>query len=55
MKRRLPDIQQPIIVFQGKLDKTIDPLSSVEVIQRISSEEKDLVWLEDSSHCILLD
>lgn len=55
IKRRLPDIQQPIIVFQGKLDKTIDPLSSVEIIQRISSEEKELVWLEDSSHCILLD
>ncbi|PKO00677.1 MAG: hypothetical protein CVU42_02290 [Chloroflexi bacterium HGW-Chloroflexi-4] len=55
IKRRLSEIQQPIIVFQGKLDKTIDPLSSVEIIEWVSSEEKELVWLEDSSHCILLD
>jgi carboxylesterase len=55
IKRKLPEIQQPIIVFQGKLDKTIDPLSSVEVIEWVSSEDKELVWLEDSSHCILLD
>jgi len=55
IKRKLPEIQQPIIVFQGKLDKTIDPLSSVEIIEWVSSEDKELVWLENSSHCILLD
>lgn len=55
IKKRLPDVQQPIIIFQGKLDKTIDPASSVEVLEWVSSVAKELVWLEDSSHCILLD
>lgn len=55
MKKHLPIIHQPLLVFQGKLDKTIDPISSVEVLESVSSEDKELVWLEESSHCILLD
>lgn len=55
LKRRLPEINLPTMVFQGKLDKTINPLSSPEVLECISSEDKELVWLEESSHCILLD
>ncbi len=48
-------IQQPTYVFQGKLDKSIDPISSLEVVEKISSKEKELFWLEDSAHCILID
>lgn len=55
IRRRLSEIRQPIMVFQGKLDQTIDPISSVEVMESVSSEDKELVWLEDASHCILLD
>jgi len=55
MAKQLSKINQPLIVFQGKLDRTIDPISSVEVLESVSSVDKDLVWLEDSSHCILLD
>lgn len=54
-KKQLLKIHQPLIVFQGKLDRTIDPLSSAEVLESVSSEDKELVWLEESSHCILLD
>lgn len=45
----------PTLVFQGQLDQSIDPISSVLVLEGISSEEKELIWLEESSHCILLD
>lgn len=55
IKKRLHEINLPIMVFQGKHDKTIDPLSSPEVLENISSEDKELVWLEESAHCILLD
>lgn len=55
IKKYLTEIKQPIMVFQGKLDSTIDPISSPEVLERVSSEEKELVWLEESGHCILLD
>jgi carboxylesterase len=45
----------PTLVFQGKLDRSIDLMSSVKVLETISSEEKELIWLENSTHCILLD
>lgn len=55
VRKRLPLIQQPLLVFQGKLDRTINPLSSPEVLEWVSSEESELVWLDESGHCILLD
>ncbi len=55
IRKNLADIRQPILVFQGKLDRTINPLSSPEVLERVFSENSELVWLEESGHCILLD
>jgi carboxylesterase len=55
VSKQLPKIHQPLMVFQGKLDRTIDPISSAKVLELVSSEDKELVWLEESSHCILLD
>jgi len=55
VKKNMDQINAPILVFQGQLDQSIDPISSVLVLEGISSDEKELIWLEDSSHCILLD
>ena len=55
VKSLLPKVNQPAIIFQGKLDATIDPISSVMALEGIASTEKEMVWLEESSHCILLD
>lgn len=55
IKRLLAKIEQPAIIFQGKLDTTIDPISSVRVLEGIKSPDKEMVWLEESPHCILLD
>jgi len=51
----LPKISQPIIVFQGNQDETIDPQSAFLVYNAVSSREKHLVELEDCGHCVLLD
>lgn len=51
----LHKIHQPILIFQGKLDHTIDPLGSVVVLENVRSTDKELVWLNDSPHVILLD
>jgi carboxylesterase len=55
IQNHLIEIKQPTIIFQGRLDKSIDPISSVEVVEGISSDEKELFWMEESSHCILID
>lgn len=51
----LHKIQQPILIIQGKLDHTIDPMGSLVVLENVRSTDKELVWLEDSPHVILLD
>lgn len=55
VKQILPNIVQPIIIFQGILDQTIDPISSKIVYETVSSKNKEYVQLEESGHCILLD
>ncbi len=55
IKKGLSEVTVPTRVFQGKLDGTINPISSVLVLENISSQDKELIWLEESSHCILLD
>jgi carboxylesterase len=55
VKKNMVKIYVPTLVFQGQLDHSIDPVSSILVLEGISSEEKELIWLEESSHCILID
>ncbi len=55
VKNLLPSVKQPIIIFQGKQDTTIDLKSSQIIYKSVSSKEKDLVELDDCGHCILLD
>src|SRR4030042_1234655 len=51
----LPHIQQPIIIIQGKLDPTLHSQSSQIIFDQVSSSFKELHWLENSTHCIILD
>jgi len=55
VKRLLLLIKTETFIFQGKLDTTIDPQSSQMVFDGISSSKKEITWLEESRHCILLD
>lgn len=55
VKRRLPKIEQPLLVFQGRLDTSIDVRGAEQVIARVSSRDKELVWLAESTHCLILD
>lgn len=55
VSRSLSKMTVPTIIFQGKLDHSIDPMSSIIVLESINSKEKELIWMEESSHCILID
>ncbi len=55
VRRILPDVKQPLMVFQGDHDHTIDPLSSKLVYETTGSTDKEYIRLEQSGHCILLD
>ncbi len=51
----LPQIHQPILILQGKLDPTVHPLSPQIILDSVSSSIKELKWLEHSTHCVILD
>jgi len=53
--RRLPQIEQPLLVVQGRLDTDID-LAGVDLLYRkIGSPVKELHWMEESIHVVILD
>ncbi len=51
----LPQIHQPILIVQGRLDRTVDPAAPQEIYDRVSSTDKELLWLDRSTHCVALD
>ncbi|HZW03343.1 MAG TPA: alpha/beta fold hydrolase [Anaerolineaceae bacterium] len=53
--RLLPAVKQPVRIFQGLQDHTIDPHGAQEICDQIGSSAKQLVWLPDSGHTVLLD
>lgn len=55
VRKELPAVTLPVIIFQGKMDDTVDPMGSVCAYERIASEDKEFVLLDQSAHIILLD
>ncbi len=54
VNRRLPKITQPLLVVQGRQDKTIDPQSAETIYETAGSTYKEIHWMENSGHCVLL-
>ncbi len=55
LRPMLPRIRQPILIVQGRLDGTVDPRAPQEIYDRVSSSDKELLWLPKSTHCVALD
>ena len=55
VKKRLPNIHQPIQIIQGRHDKTIDLCSGEIILKHIGSADKEFYWMENSTHVVLLD
>jgi carboxylesterase len=51
----LPQIRQPILIFQGRHDTALAPDSAQILYDGVSSEDKQLIWLESSGHNVLVD
>jgi len=55
VRHQMQNMSTPTLIFQGKLDHSIDQMSSVVILEGIASVDKELVWMENSTHCILID
>ena len=55
VKKILPQIKQPIIIFQGRKDTTVDPAAGEMILSSVKSNIKEHQWMENSTHPILID
>ncbi len=55
VRQRLPLIKQPVIVFQGRKDTTVDVTAGDIILQGVNSTYKEHHWMERSSHAIPID
>lgn len=51
----LPAIHQPVVIFQGRNDTTIDPRAGEIIRAAVSSDVVEQHWMERSSHSVTLD
>jgi carboxylesterase len=51
----LSAIHQPIFLMQGKLDPTVAHESPQVIYDQVASAFKELHWLDNSTHCVILD
>lgn len=51
----LSEIKVPVLVIHGLKDQTVPDASAREVYERLGSPKKDLLWLEQSGHCLTAD
>jgi carboxylesterase len=55
VRRLLPQVRCPLLVIYSKLDRTIRPQSARYTYERAGAEDKELVALNNSGHCITVD
>ena len=55
VRKILPKITQPVRIFQGLQDGTINPQGAQYIYDKLGSKDKDIDWLPNSPHCLILD
>ncbi|MBC7264297.1 MAG: alpha/beta fold hydrolase [Chloroflexi bacterium] len=55
VRGELARVQIPALVMQGRCDRHIPPDSAQIIYDRLGSADKELVWFENSGHCITID
>ncbi len=55
MRKMLPNITQPFLIFKSQEDHIVPKLSTTYTMENIGSQEKELIWLENSYHVAPLD
>jgi carboxylesterase len=55
VRRQLPQIRQPLLIIQGRLDTAVNAETPDILARNVRSTRKEIHWLAHSSHCVLLD
>jgi len=51
----LQEIRRPILIVQGRLDNRVHPKAPEIIEQSVSSAVKEIHWMKNSTHCVILD
>jgi len=51
----LPAVTTDVLIFQGRVDHEVDAGKAPEILRRLGSQRKELIWLHDSFHEIPRD
>lgn len=55
VRRELRKIAMPTLIFMGTRDQSVKPESAAYALDRIASKDKELIWLNNSGHCLWVD
>lgn len=55
VRRRLPEVKQPLLLIQGRNDQSVHPQGPEMIVKRVSSQIKEVHWEEHSGHCVMLE
>lgn len=55
VRRLLSKITCPTLIFQGRNDQAVKPEGARIIYEGVSAADKELVWLERSGHCLVVD
>jgi carboxylesterase len=55
VRARLPRVQQPILIMQGRNDSTVHPSAPETVYREVGSTVKEIHWFDRSAHKVILD
>jgi carboxylesterase len=55
VRRELPRIEIPVLIVQGRCDRSIPADSAQIIFDGLSTADKELVWFENSGHCMTID
>lgn len=55
IRSRLHLVHQPLLVIQGRKDATVHPQTPDMILAEVSSTTKEMVWMENSAHCVIID
>lgn len=55
VREGLPKVTCPLLVMQGLKDRLVAPSTAQYIYDNVASADKELVWFENSGHCIPVD
>jgi carboxylesterase len=55
VRQSLPEVDQPLLVVQGRRDFSVHPSVPDIIARKTRSEIKEIHWMEHSTHCVILD